>query len=432
MTAAHAFLVPFSPQDFVKTYKRSLGAERQSVADMVARLDGGLQKLIQAAEEVDKMQVTLTEAKLVVDAKTAECNELLQVITASTAEVEEKQAAAMKQEDELSVASVQIAQDKEEAEAELAAAIPALEEAAAALNNLKKDEITEIRSFAKPHQYVQKVCECVVILRNIKDVSWKGAKVMMTDPNFLKSLLEFDKDGITDKQIKQLQTYTKDPTFTPENVVTISTAAAGLLNWVMAMIKYNAVARGVNPKRAAVAAAEKALRQAERDLIKVKAEVAQLAEQLKELSKQFEEKTAEQQDLKAKAEVMERRLNAAERLIAGLGSERTRWTADMAELAARKKRLVGDCLLTASFLSYLGGFTHDYRKAMTYETWLQDVTGRGIPLTEPFRLEARNAAPALCAPSSARNMLLRQLGNAPPAAPPDSCWLRLSSPRRSC
>jgi hypothetical protein len=51
---------------------------------------------------------------------------------------------------------------------------------------------------------------------------------------------------------------------------------------------------------------------------------------------------------------MERRLNAAERLIAGLGSERARWGADVAQLAVAREKLVGDCLLCASFLSYCG------------------------------------------------------------------------------
>ena len=44
------------------------------------------------------------------------------------------------------------------------------------------------------------MCECVCVLKGIKDVSWKGAKVMMTDPQFLRSLIEYDKDAITDKQ----------------------------------------------------------------------------------------------------------------------------------------------------------------------------------------------------------------------------------------
>lgn len=61
--------------------------------------------------------------------------------------------------------SAEIAVDKQEAEAALAEAIPALLEAEAALNSIKRDDITEIRSFAKPHILVQQAraclpCEC--------------------------------------------------------------------------------------------------------------------------------------------------------------------------------------------------------------------------------------------------------------------------------
>lgn len=48
------------------------------------------------------------------------------------------------------------------------------------------------------------MCECVVILRNLKDVSWAGAKSMMADTNFLKSLVDFDKDGLNEKQVMEL------------------------------------------------------------------------------------------------------------------------------------------------------------------------------------------------------------------------------------
>lgn len=57
------------------------------------------------------------------------------------------------------------------------------------------------------------VCECVVILRNLKDVSWAGAKAMMADGNFLRSLLEFDKDSLSDKQVKRVKEYLKDKNF---------------------------------------------------------------------------------------------------------------------------------------------------------------------------------------------------------------------------
>lgn len=49
--------LPSHPQpknflDYISTYRRSLGARRQQVADQTARLEGGLSKLIQAASEV--------------------------------------------------------------------------------------------------------------------------------------------------------------------------------------------------------------------------------------------------------------------------------------------------------------------------------------------------------------------------------------------
>jgi hypothetical protein len=64
------------------------------------------------------------------------------------------------------------------------------------------------------------------------------------------------------------------------------------------------------------------------------------------------------QDLRAKADLMERRLLAAERLIAGLGSEKERWAADIKALEAAREQLVGDCLLCSSFLSYTGEEVH--------------------------------------------------------------------------
>lgn len=61
-------------------------------------------------------------------------------------------------------------------------------------------EISFYRSFAKPPKAVQTVCECIVILRGIREVSWKSAKGMMSEANFLAALKRMDVDAITQKQ----------------------------------------------------------------------------------------------------------------------------------------------------------------------------------------------------------------------------------------
>lgn len=138
----------------------------------------------------------------------------------------------------------------------------------------------------------------------------------------------------------------KDSRFSYEGLISISRAGAGLFKWVAAMVNYHAVAKTVEPKRKKVAEAEKSLRIASKDLAKTQEDVARLNAELESLNKSFLEKSTEQQELKEKADLMERRLTAASKLIDGLSSERSRWTADMQTLDEKKVRI---CFLTPAF-----------------------------------------------------------------------------------
>ena len=52
---------------------------------------------------------------------------------------------------------------------------------------------------------MQVVCECIVVMKGIKEVSWKSAKGMMSEANFLKSLTDMDVDGISTKQVSTVK-----------------------------------------------------------------------------------------------------------------------------------------------------------------------------------------------------------------------------------
>lgn len=65
--------------DFISNYKRSLATQRKEISDTSTRLSNGLAKLVQASVEVDDLQKKLSAAKVVVEAATKECNQLLEV-----------------------------------------------------------------------------------------------------------------------------------------------------------------------------------------------------------------------------------------------------------------------------------------------------------------------------------------------------------------
>lgn len=84
---------------------------------------------------------------------------------------------------------------------------------------------------------------------------------------------------------------------------------------------------------------------------------------------------------------MQRRLNAAQKLISGLGREKERWTEDKEGLKIKVVKLIGDCLTCSSFLSYAGPFDFTFRKKMIFEHWRSDVTERAIPCADQFLVE---------------------------------------------
>ena len=49
------------------------------------------------------------------------------------------------------------------------------------------------------------VCECILVLRGHKEISWQAAKGMMSEANFLRSLMEMDCDSISNGQLRTVK-----------------------------------------------------------------------------------------------------------------------------------------------------------------------------------------------------------------------------------
>jgi dynein heavy chain len=381
------YVTPKNYLDFVHTYMNLLKEKRENIGRQCSRLESGLGKLEESANQLDVLNAQLAEQNVAVKKKTEACNRLLEVITESTAQAEEKKELAVKKEAELDAQNQQIAKDKEEAEAALQEALPALEEARMALNNLSASEITEIRSFAKPPKEVQKVCECICVLKGIKDVSWKSAKTMMSQIDFKSSLTTMDVDNISTSQIKAVKTILREMDINYSRMNDISSAGAGLFKFVLAVVGYSNVSKQIQPKRIAVATLEKNLQQSKTEFDKITVELKKLNEELSRLQSDFHKAKAEQQELKEMAELMQRRLIAADKLISGLGLERDRWSRDLKILKEQLIQLVGDCLVVSSFLCYCGAFNWEFRNELIYHTWITDLQSKVVPLSPSFKVE---------------------------------------------
>ncbi|XP_021567645.1 dynein heavy chain 10, axonemal [Carlito syrichta] len=315
------YVTPKNYLDYINTYSKLLEEKTQYNIAQCKRLEGGLDKLKEAAIQLDELNQKLAEQKVVLAEKSAACEALLEEIATNTAIAEEKKKLAEEKAMEIEEQNKVIAVEKAEAETALEEVMPILEAAKLELQKLDKSDVTEIRSFAKPPKQVQTVCECILIMKGYKELNWKTAKGMMSDPNFLRSLMEIDFDSTTQSQVKNIKGLLKTLNTTVEEMEAVSKAGLGMLKFVEAVMGYCDVFREIKPKREKVARLERNFFLTKRELERIQNELAAIQKELKALGAKYEEAILEKQKLQEEAKIMERRLIAADKLISGLGSE---------------------------------------------------------------------------------------------------------------
>jgi len=384
------YVTPKNYLDFIDTYCNGLKDNNLRIETAIKRLDGGLSRLLSTAKDVAALDLELKQQKVIVEQKSVECLAMLQEVQENTTIANARAAEAAQTEIDLQAKSVVIDKEKVEAEGELEKALPVLAQAEEALQCLNKNDITELKSFKNPKDEVLWVAQAVAIMKKRPEVTWASCQSMMGEGSFLDSLVNFDKSSLKDSMMKNikglLKNLEKSGVKEPDQLKRMSMAAAGLLKFVVAIVSYYEIAKVVEPKKRAVQEATRSLQKAMKDLKATQAEVKELERRLKELAVQLEQTQNEKARLEEQAAKMEAMLIAATKLMAGLESERVRWTDDMQGLYDSRDRLPGDVLLSSSFMSYTGAFTFDFREKMLYDDWLSDIVARKINMSENFKV----------------------------------------------
>eukprot|EP00899_Mesostigma_viride_P002516 jgi/Mesvir1/12265/Mv00478-RA.2 len=395
----HYYVTPTSYLELITTYKTLLAQKRDQVMTVKRRYEVGLEKLLSAEDQVTVMKRELEDLKPVLIRTAKETEDLLVVINRETKEAEAKRAVVEVEEATANKKATEAKAIKDDCEAELAVAMPMLQAAIEALNTLTKNDITEVKSMKSPPNAVKLVMEAVCIMKNVKpkrvqdpanpvkkiEDYWPSAQGMLNDPGFLTSLETYDKDHIAPDVIGRIRPYISMPDFDPEVVKKASKAAFGLCCWVRAMESYDRVAKVVAPKQAALAEAEAEFNELMAVLAVKKAELKEVEDKLAALNANLAEMEAKKRQLECDVDNCARKLVRAEKLIGGLGGEKVRWTSVAAELSVEYSNLVGDVLLSAGYIAYLGAFTVTYRHS-TLADWAHLCGGKAVPCSKEFKL----------------------------------------------
>jgi len=387
----HNYTTPTSYLELIKLYTAMLAQQRDLVSSKAARYRGGLQKLHETNEMVAQMQNDLTKLQPVLTKAAADTAELLKQLAVDQKEADAAAEVAAKDEAAASKMAAEVQAIKDDCQADLDEALPAYYSALKALDALDKKQIQEVKSFTNPPRMVGVVMEAVCILLGKKPL-WEEGKKLLNDMKFLDNLKQYDKDNIKGKYIRQLRPYMKMEDFTPEKIKSVSTAATSLCMWVHAMVKYDRVAKTIVPKRKRLEEAEAKLAKVMAELASKQAALKKIQDRVAELKAKYEASLKKRDDLEDQKNATTLRLERAEKLTGGLGDEAVRWSAAADQLEVDLQNLVGNIILAAGCVAYIGPFTSEYRNNLGTE-WVQACQKLQIPVADTFELSRILADP---------------------------------------
>lgn len=379
------YVTPKSFLELISFYKSFLSDRRAHGSAQVERLSTGLSTLRRTAEDVAQLQTELQATMVRVAEKKEATEALLEQMGKERGEAEQQAKNAGVEREKANKAAAEASKIEEEASGELAVAKPALEEAKHAVDCLSKASLTELKSLTKPPSGVDKVTMCcLIMLKNEKrNFSWDNAKKMMAKIDQFKGQLEqFKAETMPDEMVYKLQPICEDPNFDPAKMASKSSAAANLASWVVNSVRYNRIYKKVEPLMIRLDAAKAAKAEADAALNKAEGALQLVEERLAALQAKFLEATDAKTRVEEEAAACEERLNLAERLVNGLSSENERWGNEVHHLKLKQVTLVGDVLLAAAFVSYVGAFDQQFRELLWKNEWLPDLKQREVPLSE--------------------------------------------------
>ncbi|XP_036729228.1 dynein heavy chain 6, axonemal [Balaenoptera musculus] len=378
------YTTPTSYLELINLYLYMLSEKKKQLVSACERVKNGLTKLLETNVLVDKMKLDLSALEPVLLTKSQDVEALMDKLAVDQENAD--QVRSIVQEDE-AIAKVKAEETQaiaDDAQRDLEEALPALEAANKALDSLDKADISEIRVFTKPPDMVMTVMEAISILLNAKP-DWPTAKQLLGDSNFLRRLLEYDKENVKPQILAKLQKYINNPDFVPEKVEKVSKACKSMCMWVRAMDLYSRVVKEVEPKRQKLRTAQAELDITMATLREKQALLKKVEDQIQALQHEYDKSVNEKESLAQTMALTKARLVRAGKLTAALGDEQIRWEESIQKFNEEISNIIGNVFIAAACVAYYGAFTAQYRQSLI-ECWIQDCQSLEIPINPTFSL----------------------------------------------
>lgn len=351
----------------------------------------GLQKLDESVLKFQEMSALLTTKGKELKRKEMEARQTLDKMLLEQNEAERKQEATLEIKTILTQRESEASQRRQSVRVELDAFEPIMLEAQRGVKNIKKQQLTEIRSMINPPVAVKITIEAVCSVLGYRSSSWRNIQQFIRSDEFIYDIVHFDPDTMLPKDLKMMieNEFLSIPDFTYEKVHRASKACGPLYQWVYAQIKYSEVLDKVGPLRDEAKQIEEEALLAKARLLAAEDMISELEEGIKELKDTYRVIIRDIEVIKGKMEEVQAKLDRSKALVENLSSEKSRWKRYILSYQQELEEMNGNCLITAIYFSYCGVLNEKQRK-QTFEVIAGILDGLSIRFDRNYEFVAFN------------------------------------------
>ena len=373
------FLTPRHFLDFVSQYSKLFNEKREDLEEQQRHLNVGLEKLKDTVEKVRDLRQSLKGKRSQLEEKDIEANEKLQKMITDQKEAEQRKAASLEIQTALEKQEKEIAERREIVQSDLAKAEPAVLEAQKSVSNIKRQQLTEVRSMGSPPAGVKLALEAVCTLLGHRVDNWKSIQAIVRADDFIANIVNYDnkKQMTAAHRTKMRNEYLQKEDFTYEKVNRASKACGPLVQWVAAQVNFSDILDRVGPLEKELGQLEDSALQTKADAQAIDNNIKQLEDSIAVYKSEYAALISETQAIKTEMSRVQQKVDRSLHLLDSLSSERKRWEEGSKSFEDQIDTIVGDVLVAAGFIAYGGFYDQQYRKLML-EDWVHHLSLSGI------------------------------------------------------
>ncbi|ORX61965.1 dynein heavy chain [Hesseltinella vesiculosa] len=383
----HNYATPRHFLDFISHYVRLFNEKREDLEEQQRHLNVGLEKLKDTVIKVEELRKSLAIKKNQLELKNAQANEKIKQMVADEKEAEQKKAASIQIQEALEIQNKEIEERRRVVLTDLANAEPAVAEARKSVSNIKRQQLTEVRSMGNPPEAVKLAMESVCTMLGHKIENWKSVQSIIRRDDFIASIVNYNTESQMTKQLRDFmrRNYLNNPGFEYETVNRASKACGPLVKWVSAQVSYSDILDRVGPLRDEVDQLEQSAEDTKLKAADIEQMIVDLETSIARYKEEYAALIGETQLITSEMDRVKFKVDRSLTLLSSLSSERVRWEAASQAFESQMGTIVGDVLLAAAFLAYSGYFDQQYRETLV-QCWADHLVNANIQFKQEMSL----------------------------------------------